>query len=370
MKDKMMRTLVPAIAVLCTVACKQQDKAEPSISVISSATAATPTATPGGNTVVRDAAIDAGGGSGAASRVSENRKPDLNVYVLRAVDALYKSRKGQGYSAGSYFTHDLDYQHAAEIRASSRKPATMCVAAVSEVIIEALNQYVHETGDATVFARLPARSWNGRTTRDLRSHIFMFDTVHSNGTADALHQFGLGEEVPFKDLVPGDFVGLNRNNGSGHAVVFMGFLNASGGIEITYDSRKVVGFKYFSSQGKNRSDAGLGFRWAFFGPCPAWREADKPRDCGIVRSEHQHVLNTGYMLDPSKWTIETAIAAKERRVLEGIVTRHVGRPSSPREFERLPFEQQRMLQREATQELSRILPEVSRLSFDGATTDD
>lgn len=50
--------------------------------------------------------------------------------------------------------------------------------------------------------------------------MFMFDSVKSNGRADALATFGVGEHLDFSELEPGDVVGLHRDNGTGHAVIF------------------------------------------------------------------------------------------------------------------------------------------------------
>jgi hypothetical protein len=257
------------------------------------------------------------------------------MYILRAVDLLYKNYGGRGYAKGTAYTHDLDYSSPNEIKEVILAPATMCVAAVSEVIIVALKLYVDEHQDRSVYDKLPARSWVGGTAMDIRPYMFLYDGVDSNGTADAMQHFGIGEHTAFPSLMQGDFIGLNRTNRSGHAVVFLGFLNASGEIEPKYSSTKMVGFKYFSSQGTKGPSAGLGYRWAFFGDCPSWRDVSKPRDCGVVISDDQRVLNTGYMFHPTQWTLKPPM-----RTL--LATRMVRRELAP----------------------------TSRLQFDGATTDD
>ena len=154
------------------------------------------------------------------ARPPARRRSDFNAYILRAVESIDRDWRARGYAVGGYFTHDLDYSAAREIHASSKKPGTMCVAAVSEVIIDAIHEYARETGDTSVFGRLPAASWNGASRKDIRPYMFMFDSVKSNGPADALAKFGVGEHVDFSELEPGDVVGLNRDNGSGHAVIF------------------------------------------------------------------------------------------------------------------------------------------------------
>jgi hypothetical protein len=64
----------------------------------------------------------------------------FNAYILKAVAMIASERAGQGYDLHSYFTRHLSYgpDNAEAIR-SNHPPLTMCVAAVTEVMIEALN---------------------------------------------------------------------------------------------------------------------------------------------------------------------------------------------------------------------------------------
>jgi hypothetical protein len=281
------------------------------------------------------------------------RLPEFNEYVLRAIDLLYDKYRDRGYRIDSAFTHDLDYAVPREIKAGPYPPKTMCVAAVSEVIIVALKIYADEKPDPSIFTTLPARSWMGSRPTDIRSYMFMYEGVDSNGTADALEHFGIGVHTPFSALRPGDFIGLNRTNGTGHAVVFLGYLDASGK-EIPFDAAKVAGFKYFSAQ-----TGGLGYRWAFFHQCPSWSEANKPRDCGIIRSDQQDILNAGYMLHPKVWTTKRAMDDLKTKLTEAEKRRLLSRRVEPRQLEEL-----------ANEQLLKDLPPVSRLKFDGVTTDD
>ena len=65
-------------------------------------------------------------------------------------------------------------------------------------------------------------------------------------------------------MEPGDFININRVNGSGHAVNFINYIDISGNKVAKHDST-VVGFKYYSSQGHSaKGEGGMSYRWAFF----------------------------------------------------------------------------------------------------------
>jgi hypothetical protein len=256
----------------------------------------------------------------------------FNKYILLSVEKMARERAGGGYDLNSYFTQSpgLVYGHDKYVKAN-HPPLTMCVAAVSEVIIEGLNIYAEQTNDYTPFQRLPMQSWNGGSVTDIRSWIFCFDTVKSNGTADALAKFGIGQKLPFEQLLPGDFINLNRTSGSGHATVFLGFINQDYEDEEEYSSR-VAGFKYFSAQGKGKPDAGFAYRWAFFSPnCPPARP-DKPHDCNIIFSHDQAMLNSGRMFSPSSWTIEAAVEKIQDQYLRRRFRDLMGRSPGERDF--------------------------------------
>lgn len=286
----------------------------------------------------------------------------FNPYVLRSVEKLARERAGLGYDIGSYFTRSLDYGGTGQVPAN-HPPNTMCVAAVSEVIIEALNLYTADTEDGSPFQKLPVKSWRSGSQSDIRAHIFMYEGTGSRGTAHALSRFGIGGEIGFGELRPGDFVNMNRASGSGHAAVFLGYINKDYGDEADFSNR-VAGFKYFSAQGKGMPDAGFGYRWGFFEPmCPP-TQADKRRDCRIIRSPDQKILNTGFMLHPRAWNVDGAIG---RMRAEFVSTTVRGVRDDPKlgggrrpdaEFEHL-----------ADEAFTRELKPSDLSRFDGKTTD-
>lgn len=234
---------------------------------------------------------------------------NFNSYVVRAVEELSNKSLGQGYDIRNAFTHDVKYGD--RIIRSSKPPLTMCVAGVAEVIVTAINLYVEETGDREPYSYLPADSWNRMRPKDIRSHIWVSHQLDSYGTADAIVTFGIGRRVKFSELEPGSFVNINRTNKSGHAVVFLSYVDKNGNNLPAY-SQDVAGFRYFSAQGVGQKPgAGLGYRVAFFTYsdnkkiCPDSVPDGTKRDCGVIYSLSQKMLNTGYMLYPKRWDSNT-----------------------------------------------------------------
>jgi hypothetical protein len=248
-------------------------------------------------------------------------------YILSAVKMLGNDRAGLGYGAGT-FTRDLAFGDIGELKAT-KPPKTMCVAAQLEVLIEAVRIYAEETKDYAPFHYIPKITWERLRPLDLRGQIWMVRGSPSTGAAHAFENFGMGKRIPFKDLFPGSFLNFNRTNKTGHGVVFLGFLDKAGS-DLPQYSDEVAGFKYFSSQGKNKPDGGLGYRWAFFSDagCPALSPGKK-RDCGVLRSENNHLLVGGYVAAPNMWNQEIAaeqILTNNEATEPGLITEGVFDP--------------------------------------------
>ncbi len=224
----------------------------------------------------------------------------FNAYILKAIDYLRANYGLKGYDINSILTHDIQYHDQGVIKAR-RPPLTMCVAAMMEIMLTAYDIYARETGDYSPYAYLPRRSYEGLSVTDIKGHIWVNPDFKAYGTADALINFGMGERKLFSELVPGDFVNINRTTKTGHAVAFIGYINKTGKILPKYGP-EVVGFKYFSSQGlKEAGQGGFDYRYAVFSQhgCP---EMPYKRDCNVIYSERQDYLNTGRMLAPAYWT--------------------------------------------------------------------
>jgi len=254
-------------------------------------------------------------------------KQYFNAYILKAIDYLYKNYGLKGYDISSILTHDIPYNVTGVIKAR-RAPLTMCVAAQMEIILTAYQIYFDETGDVAPYYYLPKSSFEGLAVTDLKGHIWVNPEFKANGTADALINFGMGERRPFENLTPGDFVNINRTNRTGHAVTFLGYINKTGKVLPKYDA-SVVGFKYFSSQGRLAAgEGGLDYRYAVFSKfgCP---EMPYKRDCEVIYSADQRMLNTGTMLAPAFWTgvkpsadsaVPGAVTVLNRNFFNGITT--------------------------------------------------
>lgn len=233
-------------------------------------------------------------------RAEARNENNFNAYILKAIAYLYADYGLKGYDINSILTHDITY-HTFGVIPARRAPLTMCVAAQMEIILTALQLYAEETGDYSVYNYLPKRSFEGLAVTDLKGHIWVNHAFKADGTADALINFGMGERRPFENLNPGDFVNINRTTRTGHAVTFLGYINSTGKIQPQYNST-VVGFKYFSSQGRAAAgEGGFDYRYAVFSNfgCP---QMPYKRDCEVIYSADQRMLNTGTMLSPKFWT--------------------------------------------------------------------
>jgi hypothetical protein len=237
-------------------------------------------------------------------RVRTRTLPDdalFNEYVLAAIDYLWAEYRLLGYDS-AVLTHDIPYGSYGVIE-STGGGKTMCVAAAMEIILTAMTIWAEDRPDETVWDFLPVTSWQTLAATSIKAHIWVNHSLDSWGTADALVHFGMGENVPFEQLRPGSFINLNRTTGSGHAVVFLAFIDAAGNESATHHDG-VVGFKYFSSQGGFDVGAGgLDYRYAIFEEFGA---LDMPgaRDLHVIYSTDQDWLNTGEMWAPSAWIAE------------------------------------------------------------------
>lgn len=247
-----------------------------------------------------DSASAAGGGGKEPSEPVREEKY-FNQYILQAVAYLNQNYSLLGYNKKAILTHDIEYFTYGTIK-RTYGAQTMCVAAQMEVILTAMELYARANNDYSLYDYLPKRSWEYLSKQDIKGHIWVNAKFNAYGTADALVHFGMGEVVPFEKLEPGSFVNINRTNRTGHAVTFISFIDKNGREYAGYNDT-VVGFKYFSAQGHaDVGNGGLDFRYAVFDKfgCPEM-PAKVRRDCGVIYSNKETMLNTGKMLVPKLW---------------------------------------------------------------------
>jgi len=222
----------------------------------------------------------------------------FNAYLLKAVAELKAKYGLLGYDNVA-LTHDLQYGAQGLIKAM-KPPRTMCVAAVMEVIVTAMQIYAKDSSNNTVFDFLPKKSFETLSSTALRAHLWVNHQINSRGSADAVRHFGMGMTVPFQELTPGSLINLNRTTKTGHAVIFLAFIDLQGKTYNTWNS-SVVGFKYFSSQGGYAAGAGgFDYRYAVFSKYGSPTMPYK-RDVNVIESDDQLYLNTGIMYAPDRW---------------------------------------------------------------------
>ena len=223
-------------------------------------------------------------------------------YMVEATSWIHENYGLLGYDS-AVLTHDFPYGDHGIIPETGTPSKTMCVAAVMEIILTAMQLYEEDTGDASVWDYLPMSSYRYLGAGDLKAHLWVnYGDIDSGGSADALRHFGMGVNVPFERLMPGSVANINRTTGTGHAVVFLAFIDIDGTEYDSYPSGvEIVGFKYYSSQGSSTpGSGGMDYRWAVFSDygCPTM---PGPRDCNVIWSTSQHYFNTGVIYHPSQW---------------------------------------------------------------------
>lgn len=232
---------------------------------------------------------------------------NLNDYVISAANRMVEKVSGRGYERHSSFTEALPYGKTTI--APSNRGKTMCVAAVAEALIRAIDTYASETQSNVAFEQLPAYHWTSGRLINLRAHLYQYKGANSGGPGDALSRLGIGEKVPFYSLRQGDLLAFSRRK-TGHAVVFLGYIDSNGAVLSAYDKNKVVGFRYMSSQGDGLPDpySGIGYRNAYFlganapGKCSRMIE-----DCGVINNDAY--LNGGRLWSPERWDTKSALIA-------------------------------------------------------------
>lgn len=262
---------------------------------------------------IQDAEIDFGEVAENADVVEiVEATPGMAPYILSIVDRLAEEKAGLGYGKSDYFTEDLIYGPG--VIRGRNSPSTMCVAAISEILIRSIVAWSEDKSDDLAYSSLPASIWSDRNHIramglwpwlfhwDMERVIPAYNRNFATGARDTFVLFGIGQSATFETALPGDVVYFNRTGGSGHAAIFLGYLKADYQETDEYDD-EVVGFKYFSAQ--LSGTAGLDYRAAYFdGYCPANHAPGLRKDCTVIRSDDPRYLSFGRLNPPEKWSVQ------------------------------------------------------------------
>ncbi|MEZ5997823.1 MAG: hypothetical protein R3B98_03940 [Hyphomonas sp.] len=235
--------------------------------------------------------------------------PVLNDFVLETVSMLAAEKAGLGYERNSSFTENIPYPDGELVATGGTN--TMCVAAAMEVLARSVNTWSDRNSNTVAYETLPLRLWRSGAEEALRPWVYVhkldrtiptYGRDYGSGTHDAVILLGLGLGVKFEEARPGDFVNFNRTGGSGHAAIFLGYVDSDGNPLESYGP-DVAGFHYFSAQSSGVS--GLDYRNAFFsGHCPP-NSAGKPRrDCSVIRSNNVGMFSMARIFTPDHWHTE------------------------------------------------------------------
>lgn len=239
---------------------------------------------------------------------------DYNDRILDTVNWLSENKSGLGYDLKSRFTEDLKYGNYTFHATGGTK--TMCVAAVFEILIRTLQNANDKDGRLVSDTILPGSVLNGSKALNFAPYAFQYKSLinipeynrkYSAGIGDALVLFGMGKYVTFETAKSGDFVYFNRTGNSGHAVIFIGYLNSQGVIE--NNAKYATGFRYFSAQSKGTN--GMGYRDAFFDKCPNVK-TKYVKDCGVIKSDKHALFAVSRLYEPKEWFPEYSAIRIER----------------------------------------------------------
>ncbi|MFJ3483248.1 hypothetical protein ACIPL1_07660 [Pseudomonas sp. NPDC090202] len=239
---------------------------------------------------------------------------DYNEKIMTTVKWIEKNKSGLGYNLGSRYTEDLKYGD--YTFRSTGGTSTMCVAAIFEILIRSITDAKDAEGRLVSSAILKGQVLNGSKALNIAPYAFQYASLttipeykrkFSAGIGDAFVLFGMGKYVNFQRAKSGDFVYFNRTSGTGHAVIFINYLDSQG--KITKNANESIGFRYFSAQ-KNGTN-GMGYRDAFFGSCPKV-DTDYVKDCSLIKSDSRAIFAISRLDDPKEWFTSFSAIRVER----------------------------------------------------------
>ncbi len=182
----------------------------------------------------------------------------LNKYVLEIIKTYpigsgnYPYLLNNDYANYNGVTTTLTYQGKTLLKAHpSGNRASHCVGITFEVLFRAMQERNRQLG-------IPVEDFNGMNWDNL--HDFVLNWYAASGSKKtnnivlAVEKYGIGKRINrLEDVQAGDFIDFDRENGGGHAVVFINWIREADG--------RIIGFKYWSSQG---STGGINYNEEYF----------------------------------------------------------------------------------------------------------
>jgi len=186
--------------------------------------------------------------------ISDDAEGSLNPYVLKVISgypldgsyAYHCSWEPREYDIYNGVTQDLWYKGMVVAKAyPDGSRCSYCCGFTFEVFVRAMKLRNIQKG-------LDADDFNGMTFNDLFNLLQLW-YIEGKGDSEqrGITSYGLGRAITNLDGVhPGDFISYDTTPSGGHSVVFIDWLRD--------DEKKIVGFKYFSSNLSGTHGVGYG----------------------------------------------------------------------------------------------------------------
>ena len=182
----------------------------------------------------------------------------LNKYVLEVIET-YPLGKGNypyllnnDYANYNGVTKTLTYQGKTLLKAHpSGNRASHCVGITFEVFFRAMQERNRQLG-------IPMDDFNGLNWDNLFDFAMNWyvasGSKQTNNIVLAVEKYGIGRGIHrLEEVQPGDFIDFNRENRTGHTVIFINWIKEVDG--------RVIGLRYWSSQG---STGGINYNEEYF----------------------------------------------------------------------------------------------------------
>ena len=191
---------------------------------------------------------------GREEMIQDDEEGSLNPYVLKVIsgyplDGSYSyhcSWEPREYDIYNGVTQDLWYKGMVVAKAyPDGSRCSYCCGFTFEVFVRAMKLRNIQKG-------LDPDDFNGMTFNDLFNALQLW-YIEGKGDSEqrAIVSYGLGRAVTdFEQVRPGDFISYSIKPAGGHSVVFIDWLRD--------EQRKIIGFKYFSSNLSGTHGVGYG----------------------------------------------------------------------------------------------------------------